>query len=72
MDTSIEWQKQMVVPTKQCWSIISICYISYLLAAHSEKPGVYKVKLSSISKPVLLCRDYQIVRKICEIVRQIT
>ena len=48
-----------VVPTKQCGSIISMSYISYLLAAHSEKPGVYKVKQGSIPKPALLCRDYQ-------------
>jgi len=47
-----------VVPTKQCWSIISMSYISYLLAAHSEKTGVYKVKQGSIPKPALLCRDY--------------
>jgi hypothetical protein len=48
-----------VVPTKQCGSIISISYISCLLAAHSEKPGVYKVKQGSIPKPALLCRDYR-------------
>ncbi|MBW2167250.1 MAG: hypothetical protein JRG74_14540 [Deltaproteobacteria bacterium] len=34
-------------------------YISYLLAAHSEKTGVYKVKQGSIPKPALLCRDYR-------------
>jgi len=49
-----------VVPTKQCGSIISISYILYLMAAHSAKSGVYKVKQGSISKPALLCRDYQI------------
>jgi hypothetical protein len=36
-------------------------YISYLLAAHSEKPGVYKVKQGSIPKPALLCRDYRMI-----------
>jgi hypothetical protein len=48
-----------VVPTKQCGSIILISYISCLLAAHSEKPGVYKVKQGNIPKPALLCRDYR-------------
>jgi hypothetical protein len=47
-----------VVPTKQCRSIISISYISCLLAARSEKSRVYKVKQGSIPKPALLCRDY--------------
>ena len=47
-----------VVPTKQCGSIISISYIACLLAAHSEKSGVCKVKQGSILKPALLCRDY--------------
>ena len=48
----------LVVPTKQCGSIISISYIACLLAAHSEKSGVCKVKQGSILKPALLCRDY--------------
>jgi len=48
-----------VVPTKQCGSIISISYISCLLAAHGEKSSVYKVKQGSILKPALLCRDYR-------------
>jgi hypothetical protein len=47
-----------IVPTKQCGSIISASYILYLVAAHSAKSGVYKVKQDSISKPALLCRDY--------------
>jgi len=38
--------------------------ISYLLAAHSEKPGVYKVKQGSIPKPALLCMDYQKIKEI--------
>jgi hypothetical protein len=50
---------RLVVPIKQCGSIISISYISCLLAAHGEKPGVYKVKQGSILKPALLCRDYR-------------
>ena len=33
----------LVVPTKQCESIISRCYISWLLVAHDEKSGVCKV-----------------------------
>jgi len=48
-----------VVPTKQCGSIISKGYISWLLVAHGEKSGVYKAKKVDIFKPALLCRDYQ-------------
>ena len=32
--------------------------MSCLLAEHSEKSGVYKVKQGSITKPALFCRDY--------------
>jgi len=46
--------QNMVVPTKQGRSI---SYISCLLAAHSEKSGVYIVKQGSIPKFALLCRD---------------
>jgi hypothetical protein len=46
------------VPTKQCDSTISISYISWLLAAHGEKSGVYKARWGDISKPALLCKDY--------------
>jgi hypothetical protein len=49
----------MVVPTKQCGSTISTGYISWLLAAHSEKSGVCKARKGVIFKPALLCRDYQ-------------
>jgi hypothetical protein len=48
----------VVVPTKQCGSIISTSYISWLLAAHGEKLGGCKTKQGGISKPALLCRDY--------------
>jgi len=48
----------LVVPTKQCRSIISTSYISQLLAARSVKSGVYKARQGGISKPALLCRDY--------------
>ena len=34
-------------------------YISWPLAAHGEKSGVYKAKRVGIFKPALLCRDYQ-------------
>ena len=47
-----------VVPAKQCRLIISIGYISWLLAAHGEKSGVCKAREGDISKPALLCRDY--------------
>ena len=47
-----------VVPTKQCRSIISISYISQLLAARGVKSGVYKARQGDIPKPALLCRDY--------------
>jgi hypothetical protein len=50
----------LVVPTKQCGSIISISYILWLLAARGEKSGVYKARQGGISKPALLCRDYQL------------
>jgi len=48
-----------VVPTKQCRSIISIGYISQLLAARGVKSGVYKARQGDIPKPALLCRDYR-------------
>jgi len=51
--------KILVVPTKQCGSIISVSYISCLMAAYREKSGVYKVKQGGILKPALLCRDHQ-------------
>jgi len=47
----------LVVPAKQYGSIISMSYISYILAAHSKKTDVYKVTQGSISKSALLCRD---------------
>jgi hypothetical protein len=50
--------KCLVVPTKQCRSIISISYILWFLAARGEKSGVYKARQGGISKPELLCRDY--------------
>ena len=50
--------RESVVPTKQCGSIISASYISCLMAAHSEKSGIYKVKQGSIPRPALLCKDY--------------
>ena len=50
--------QNLVVPTKQCGSIISRGYISWLLVAHGEKSGVYKAKKVDIFKPALLCRDY--------------
>jgi hypothetical protein len=46
----------LVVPKKQCELIISISYISCLLAARSEKSNVYKITKSSIPKSALLCR----------------
>jgi len=49
---------KQVVPTKQCRSIISISYISQLLAARGVKSGVYKARQGDITKPALLCRDY--------------
>jgi len=52
-------QQKRVVPTKQCRSIISISYISQLLAARGVKSGVYKAGQGDIPKPALLCRDYQ-------------
>ena len=48
----------LVVPTKQCGSIISMGYTSWLLTANGEKSGVYKAKKVGIFKPALLCRDY--------------
>ena len=51
--------KIRVVPTKQCGSIISIGYMSWSLAVHGEKSGVYKAIKVGIFKPALLCRDYQ-------------
>jgi len=46
-------------PAKQCGSIISRGYTSWLLAAHGEKSGVCKAREGGISKPALLCRDYK-------------
>jgi len=48
----------LVVPTKQCRSIISGSYISQLLAARGVKSGIYKAIQGGISKPALLCMDY--------------
>ena len=56
----IEKVRLLVVPTKQCRSIISISYISQLLAARGVKSGVYKARQGDIPKPALLCRDYPI------------
>jgi len=54
-----QYMENWVVPTKQCGSIISVSYISCLMAAYREKSGVYKVKQGGILKPALLCRDYR-------------
>ena len=39
--------------------MISMGYISRLLAVHAEKSSVCKAKKVGIFKPALLCRDYQ-------------
>jgi len=48
-----------VVLAKQCGSIISTGYTSWLLSAYGEKSGVCKAKHGGIFKPALLCRDYR-------------
>jgi hypothetical protein len=59
-DSRNPWQQYYfwVVPTKQYGATISTGYISWLLAAHSEKSGVCKAREGVIFKPALLCRDY--------------
>ena len=43
-----------------CVCLLGSPYISWLLAAHSEKSGVCKAREGVIFKPALLCRDYRI------------
>jgi len=59
-----ENRQNLIVSTKQCGSIISTSYILWLLVAHSEKLGVYKVQQGRYYQnhcfvgTILFCWDY--------------
>jgi len=51
-------QQKRVVPTKQCRSIISISYISQLLAARGVKSGVYKARQGATLKTFIYTKQF--------------